>query len=294
MFTQTNLVEFGINELNCNLYFNSGNYNFRSIKMSYENSINFGDGNYTFDEAFLQVGNFINNKPGASFNINRAFIKASNYFKINSQSSVISNKLYLEANKNSPQKFDVPIQLMSQSTNTFINFMLPICSLTITTKPSCSGPCTGILKIDFSLGCVDPPYNVFVNNPTCPATAATLSANNVSLPTYSAVNACTCAINYQVVVMDNLGNTFFQNVNFIPNPASVNAINTQPLCSNSCNGNMVGNIFGTTPFTVAISPGTVTPSFTTAFTYTLNNLCVGVYTFNVTDNDGCISIHTKT
>lgn len=293
MSPQTHLIEFGINDLNCNLYFNSGNYKFRPVKLSDENTINFGEGNYTFDQTFLQAGNFISSKSNARFDFSKAYFKVSNYFKINTQTSVTSDKLHLVANKNSAQKFEVPNQIISQQTNTFVSFMT-ICSMTISTKPACSGPCSGILRIDFSGACVDPPYNVFVNNPTCPATAGTLSANNVSLPTYSATGACTCAINYQVVVIDNLGFTFLQNVNFIPNPASVNAINTLPLCSNTCDGKMVGNIFGSAPFTVAISPATVTPSFTTAFTYTLNNLCAGIYTFNVTDNDGCTSVHTKT
>lgn len=298
---KSNLIEFGLSVLNCNLYFNDGTYNFRSISLKDENSIHFGKGTYNFSEMVLVTGNLISNNPSAKFNFNKSYFKATNNFKIDENTNVTSNKLYVVANKNSAAKFIAPSTLKGQATNTFVNYVMPICNLTISATPACLGPCTGVLTISFSPTCLDPPYNVVVNNPACPATAGTLSANNVtSLSTvfvYQALNACECTLqNYQVLVFDNSSNFVSQNVNFIQNPALVTNINTLPTCATACNGKMTGNIFGTPPFTVAVTPsGTIAPSnFTTNLTYTINNMCAGVYTFNVTDANNCVTIVTKT
>jgi gliding motility-associated-like protein len=296
----THLVEFGLNTLNCNLYFNHGNYTFRSITQNEQNTINFGDGNYTFNRAVLTTGNFVSTNPSAVFNIDRSFFKATNFFKIDQNATVNSNKFYLVASQTSTQKFSAPSQLLSAPSNTFVNMMMPICSLTINTTPSCQGPCTGVLTISFSPGCTDNPYSIFVNNgdPSCAATTASLAGtiNTATSSVYTAPNACTCSINYQVLVFDQLGNFANQNINFIPNPISATNNNTIASCSYLCDGKMTGNIFGSPVFSVAVTPNTVTPaSFTTAFQYTLNNLCGGVvYTLTITDKDGCVGAITKT
>jgi len=295
----TNLIEFGLSTLNCNLYFNHGNYTFRSITQNEQNTINFGDGKYIFNRAVVTTGSFLSTSPSASFSFDESFFKATNYFKIDANSSVSSSKFYLVTNKTSSQKFSVPAQMLSAQNNTFMNMMMPICSLTISTTPSCTGPCTGVLTISFSPGCTDNPYSIFVNNgdPLCALTTASLagSINTATSSVYTAANACTCSINYQVLVFDNNGNFANQNVNFIPNPISATNANTISSCSSLCDGKMTGNIFGSPVFSVAITPATVTPSsFTTAFQYTLNNLCGGVtYSFLITDKDGCSATITK-
>ncbi len=294
------LVEFGLNELSCNLYFNKGTYNIRSLHLSEKNSILFSNGTYNINRAVIVAGNISSSGPQGIFNVKESFIKSTGNFKFNLQNQFSSNKLHLVANINSPEKFQVPTSLKTELTNTLVNYMAPICSLTITTIPSCQGPCSGVLTISFSPGCTDPPYNVFVNNPdpTCAPTAATLSANNVTSVSsvYSASNACECPLqNYQVLVFDNSLNFVSQNVNFIPNPAFLTNVNTSPLCPNSCTGSMTGNIFGNPPFSVTVTPsGTITPStFTTALSYTITNMCAGTYTFKIVDVNGCTTTHTR-
>jgi hypothetical protein len=289
----TNLIEFGLSKLYCNLYFNHGNYIFRSIDQNDQYSVSFGDGNYIFNKMFMNTGRFVSSNPGAKFNFNESYFKASNSFMIDNNSTVVSNKLYISTDK-SPQKFSVPSQVLAAPNNTFSNIMA-ICSLTVSTIPACAGPCTGVLTISFSPSCTDNPYNISVSNgdPTCAATTASLAGtiNTATSSVYTRTGACACAANYQILIFDNLGNPFFQNVNFNPNTATATNNNTLTTCSYLCDGKMSGIIFGSFPYTVAITPNTVTPaSFTTNLGYTLTNLCGGVtYTFTITDKDGCIA-----
>lgn len=295
----TNLIEFGISKLRCNLYFNHGNYTFRPVVMEEQNTINFGDGKYTFYKSAVSTGNFISTSPNATFNFDQTVIKSSNFFRIDENSTVNSNKLYLSANKNSAEKFKAPLAMMNQQSNTFVSFA-PICSLTITTVPSCNGPCTGVMTISFSPGCVDNPYSVSASNgdASCAATTASLSGvfNTATSSVVSFTGACVCPQNYLILILDNLGNPFIQNVNFNVNTATATNINTLTSCSYLCDGIMAGNIFGSFPYTVAVTPNTVTPAnFTTNIQYTLTNLCSGqVYTLTVTDKDGCVANITKT
>ncbi len=297
----TNKIEFGLNKLKCNLYFNKGNYSFYTLDLEEQCSVNFGSGNYTFDGAAVSTGNFMCADPNAVFNFNKSFLRASNFFRIDENAKVNSNKLYLAANlaanRVSNEKYSAPAQMMSAPSNTFINFMMPICSITITTKPACT-PCTGVLTVSFSPGCVDNPYSISANgDPLCAATWGTIggSVSTATTSSYVAVGACSCFVNYQLIIFDNIGNFLIQNFNFIPNTIFATNSNTLASCSNVCDGKMAGNIFGSSPFTVAVTPATVAPSnFTTALPYSLTNLCGGVtYSFFITDKDGCTSTLTK-
>lgn len=295
------IIEFGLNTLNCNLYFNKGEYIFRSLHLNEKNSIQFADGNYNFNKAVLVAGNISGTSPSANFQLYNSYFKSTGLFKLNENSTISSDKFYLVANINSAEKFVAPANLKSQLTNTLVNYMAPLCNLTITAIPSCFGPCTGVLTVSFSAGCTDNPYSIFVNNPdpTCAASTSTLggTVNTATTSVYTASNACACPLqNYQILVFDASSNFVSQNVNFIPNPAFLTNVNTLPLCPNSCTGKMTGNIFGNPPFSVTVTPSaSVTPStFTTALTYTLTNMCAGVYTFNIVDANGCSTTLTRT
>ncbi|MGE0566750.1 MAG: SprB repeat-containing protein, partial [Bacteroidia bacterium] len=297
--SKEHVVEFGLNKLKSNLYFNEGNYDIRALDIDFSHSVTFGSGFYKFHNSFINAANVYAPSQLASFSFENAFIKVSDKFKINSNANLNSKNVYVSTNYKDVNKFEAPVNLTNNATNKLMAFSMPICNFTITTSPSCSGPCTGVLTISFSPGCVDPPYNVLVNNPICPATAGTLTANNVTSVSsvYTASNACECASqNYQIVIFDGLGNfSTPQNINFIPNPVNMTSSIIQPSCATSCNGVMSGLIFGTSPFQVTVLPATASPnSFTTNLTYTVSNLCAGVYTFNIVDGDGCSTVITKT
>lgn len=303
---KTNRIEFGLNKLKCNLYFNKGNYSFYTIITEENCGMTFGGGKYIFEGAAISTGKFLNTDANATFNFNKALIRASDLFKIDANASVSSNKLYLAAvsagSKISNEKFAGPAAMLSAPTNTFVNFMMPMCNLTVTTKPACT-PCTGVLTISFSPGCTDNPYNISMSgDPSCAATWGTIGGmvNTATTTSFVATNACSCTLNYQLVIFDNAtptANFIIQNVNFIPNTIT-SSIGTQTLtsCSYLCDGKISANIFGSSPFTVSVLPATVTPnSFTTALPYTLSNLCGGqVYTLNIVDKDGCTGSVTKT
>lgn len=172
------------------------------------------------------------------------------------------------------------------------------CVVTITTQPSCSGPCTGTLVVTLSAGCSAGPYEIFVTNGACASEAADLSTSGLNGPaTYSVTDACACALsNYQLIVFDNSFNVVAsQNINFLANPITITNNSVLPKCNASCDGTISGNIFGSSPFNVSVLPATLTPSsFTTNLAYSLNNLCPGPYTLNVTDASGCATSVTRT
>lgn len=300
----TNTIEFGLNKLNCNLYFNNGNYNIQGIEQSEEKTTNFGGGNYTFSRTLISTGNFLSTNPSAVFNFSNSFLRVRNFFKIDQNSSVSSDKLYISAHKaaskTNNEKFSLPINMLSALSNTFTNFTSLPCIITHSTIPACL-PCTGALTVFFS-GCNDPdpavnPYNVSViPSGTCVGTGGVV--NGVTTTSFVATNMCNCTVNYQLLVFDNSANLVYNTfINFTPNSIS-GSVGTSTLssCSYLCDGKRNGFIFGSSPFTVAVVPATVTPNtFTTNGTYSLTNLCGGVnYTLNITDKDGCSGSITKT
>lgn len=294
-------VEFGLNTLKCNLFFKKGNYTFTTLLLEEQYGLNFGSGNYNFDHAAVNTGNFICADPNAVFNFNQSVFKASNLFRIDENATVSSNKLYISApgakNKVSSEKFVVPAQVLSAPSNSFVNYMAA-CVITVSTTPACV-LCSGGLTVNFA-GCTDNPYNISMSGAApCAATWGTIggSISTATSTSFVAANACSCIANYQLIIFDNLGNPFIFNVNFIPNTITASP-GTQTLtsCSYLCDGKLSGNIFGSSPFTVAVTPATATPAnFTTAIGYNLTGLCGGqVYTLNITDKDGCTGQITKT
>ncbi|MBK7309437.1 MAG: hypothetical protein IPI93_01265 [Sphingobacteriaceae bacterium] len=263
-----------------------------------------GEGKYAFNRTLISTGNFISTSPNAVFNFDNSFLRISNHFNIDQNAIVSSNKLYVSAHnavsKASNEKFSVPFSMLSAPSNTFSSFMSVPCVITHSTSPACL-PCTGALTVFFS-SCDDPtvnPYNISViPSGTCVGTGGTV--NGVTTTSFVATNICSCTVNYQLLVFDNAAvpNLVYNtNINFIPNIISGNAgTSTLSSCSYLCDGKRNGFIFGTSPFTVAVVPATVTPNtFTTNGTYSLTNLCGGVnYTLNITDKDGCTGSITKT
>ncbi|MBL7902720.1 MAG: gliding motility-associated C-terminal domain-containing protein [Bacteroidia bacterium] len=206
----------------------------------------------------------------------------------------MSSGLHVIADMLTEGNFDVPPSLVNSKGFIGSNIINAQCPVTITTAPACNGPCTGVLTVSLSPTCTNTPYRVQVTNPSCPANAALLTATNIP-SVYTVTNACACiGGNYLVVVFDASNQAQvvggIANVNFIQNPVALLPNDQSPSCSYLCDGVLTGNLFGSPPFTVSVLPGTVTPStFTVAAGYTVNNVCAGNYTFNVTDVFGCVT-----
>lgn len=287
-----NTVEFGLNTLNNNLHFKSGKYKITSLQVSNNNTIHFSGGTYSLKNGFITAGNLISDDVTSNFQIEKFRFRVPGKLKIPpSTTNFTSSDLLISANTSS-----VVLPVQSASKKYSVSSINAICPIVISTTPSCAGPCTGVLSVSFPTLCNGTTYNILVTG-ACATTAATLSASGVSSPTtYVATGACSCATNYQVLITDdNSADFMVQNINFIGNPITLTTSSLQPTCSSSTNGRFTGNIFGSSPFSVAVLPATVSPAtFSTALTYTVNNVAAGVYTFNVTDASGCTSSITRT
>ena len=101
---------------------------------------------------------------------------------------------------------------------------------------------------------------------------------------------------YQLIVSDNNGCVFQQNI-FLPavKTLSVNAVISSVDCSSPCSGSIfvTGVTDGGTPgipynFNWFGTPVPPPPVNTTATTSTMQNLCVGIYTLVMEDQQGCV------
>ncbi len=73
-----------------------------------------------------------------------------------------------------------------------------------------------------------------------------------------------------------------------PQLQSLSAVGSNPTCFGSCNGMLVGTVFGGTPsYTYLWNPGNVTGS-------TYSGACAGTYTLTGTDANGCMTTSTVT
>lgn len=289
---QLNKIDFAGIKLNSNLYFGSGVFSIGSLETSDSKTIKFGTGNYSIIGQFIIAGNIINQNPGAHFDLKNTYFKSNSKFTLSKQAIISAEDVYVMADINSTQNYNVPSSLLSSKGYTSANSVNVVCPVTISLTPACSGSCTGILTVSLSPSCTNTPYRVSVNNALCPAFAAALTNTNIVGSVYTVTNACEClGLNYNIVVFD-AGNTFQAgtNGNFTPNNAVLFPSNVPPSCSYSSDGILTGNIFGTGPYTVTITKtGTTIPTFTTTSAYSFSAMSTGTYSFSIVDNGGCVT-----
>lgn len=136
---------------------------------------------------------------------------------------------------------------------------------------------------------------------SCPATcdgSATAFANGVPPFSYlwmpggqtTQMIAGLCTGTYTCVVTDSLGcNATAQCSVTAPAPLQVSISNvTNPSCSSCCDGSATGNATGGIPPYTAFWSPPPTPM------WQYNGMCVGTYTFCVTDANGCTACDTLT
>ncbi len=136
---------------------------------------------------------------------------------------------------------------------------------------NCFGSCTGVASANPTGGL--PPYN-YTWAPTLPLQTT---------PTATAL----CAGSYTVNVADALGCSNTGTVTFSNPPATTVTVNkTDESCSGTCDGSAVANgTGGAGSFTYLWLPGGQT-------TASVNGLCGGMYTVNVTDGNSCMTSTT--
>ncbi|GAB4248432.1 MAG: hypothetical protein Kow0079_00510 [Vicingaceae bacterium] len=146
----------------------------------------------------------------------------------------------------------------------------PILANEVLTLPNC-GVCDGIITLNPSGG--TGPYNYLWS----PGGQTTASISNL------------CAGAYSVDITDQVGctRTF---VIPLSNSTALNIVmsSTDVLCYGDCNGSVSVTASGSIPpYTYQWSPG----GYTNA---TVNNLCPGIYTVDVTDSLGCVAVGVDT
>lgn len=130
-------------------------------------------------------------------------------------------------------------------------------------QPSCSNNGIGSISLNISGG--QAPYNVVWQN----------GANGTSISGGPG--------DYLATITDNAGNTTTLPVElFNFTPLQIDATSTDASCNGACDGSISFDLIsGTLPITVQWSNGSTGGN-------TLNGLCAGVYTAEVTDANGCV------
>lgn len=145
-----------------------------------------------------------------------------------------------------------------------------------TTSVFCNGACTGAINASPSGGTA--PYSY------------TLASASSTVSSGSPVFTNLCAGNYTLMVSDNSGACAQQTtVNIAqPNPLVPSVNITSLTCANVCDGQLAGSAAGGTPgYTLFWNTPTGTVSGGV-----LTDLCAGNYTFNIRDNNNCLSTPT--
>jgi len=148
-----------------------------------------------------------------------------------------------------------------------------------TTSVTCNGACTGIITSVPTGG--TGPYNYTLTSTTFTGTVS----NSVSA-TFNGLCASATAGIYTLSIGDATGGCIrTQTINLSqPNALLVTATTTSITCGGSCNASLAGSAAGGTP---AYSYTWTTPAPATIVAPTINGQCVGTYTLNISDANGC-------
>lgn len=304
-----NTIQFGVGALEGDLYFNSGAYNIVNLFVADKNTVYFNGGKFYMQNTHIIAGSIINTNPAVEFDVKNASFKVANQLKIKSDFNFkVSEKMKLAGFTQDIAKFEIPPSFYSSKKYSTQNLANVACVPVISTTPSCSGPCTGILGVSFPAGCTpDNPYDIQVSSgdPLCLPTSNTLTTTGVNVTagtTYTFGNACTCVSQlYLIEVFDAVNSTAVASTftNFQGIPIIMSSTATAASCNSVCDGSLKARFTsGLFPLVVNVLPATVTPSTFTVTgtgTFAVNNLCGGTtYTFNVHDFAGCSSSVTRT
>ena len=246
----------------------------------------------------LVVAQNLNVSSQASISLQKSMIYVYNTITSSSSSGIVgdnSSTLFFSYSNNSSANYSqVRIKntesLASVGTPTYTN-ILPV---------TCYGYCDGQFVISFPADTAPYTIQLYSSSGLNDQTFVTSST------TYTVLGLC--ADTYGITVVNNNDHYVASDLGtgvVIPNPTPLkivagSKIRTDPTCFGLCNGAISYQIGGSHPnYTVVWT----TPSATT-FTHTnvaaspsvesLSSLCVGTYTYNITDSKGCILKDTIT
>jgi len=167
-----------------------------------------------------------------------------------------------------------------------------IMACTITTAmtlPSCPNLCDGTISFTLDNQCSGAPYTIsYPGWPVSCSPVPTITSVGAGPVSFTLNNLCKCSSSYVVAILDNASNVVgvyqfamvMSDIDFLPL-----TINT-PSCVGQCNGSFNGIVTGGTgPYNVTLQPVGTTSSTAGGLNY--NNLCAGIYTLQIKDNNGC-------
>lgn len=295
-----NNINFSLNKLKCNVFFNEGNYNIYPTRLADNNKISFKDGSYHFRYSSLTASDVEVQGNNTKFLIDTSYFNISNSFIVQDNPSFAANKFGFYAPFSQTNNVKLGGVTFNSGSKLVDNKLNAVCQGTITTLPECGGSCTGSFTLNIDATCTST-YNLAVGGTTCVATENNIATTNL-LPgtTYTVGNLCACGTSYAATVFDVV--TFIpiplntSNFNFTPPSYLLNTLAfVRPSCFTSCNGSMTLSIAGgTPPYTITVNPVISPPIFSAAGGFTIGNMCGNtVYTFTITDKNGCSGVSTK-
>lgn len=295
-----NTINFNLNKLKCNVFFNEGNYTINPVRIADNSKITFKDGNYYFRYSSLTASDVDVKGNQTKFFIDTSYFNISNSFIVQDNPSFNANKFGFYAPFSMTNKVKLGNVNFNANSKLVDNKLNAVCQGTITTLPECSGSCTGSFSLTIDATCTGT-YNLAVGGTTCTTTENNIATTGL-LPgtTYTVGNLCACATSYAATVFDVT--TFIpiplntSNFNFTPPSYLLNTLAfVRPSCFSSCNGSMTLSIAGgTPPYTITVSPAITGPITSAAGGFTIGGMCGNtIYTFTMTDKNGCQGISTK-
>lgn len=296
-------ITCGFKALDANVTIRSGTYKLNSLVLGDSKTLSLENGTFDLEYANITVGHLkIKNKANVRCKLTTLYCKVTT--SIDPSVQLKSQRSFLIGKQDVAGAFDVPASFNPAAGMKLINAsVLSVCAFSLSTIPSCSGACTGVLTLSLDPTCTSGPYEVISTNGSCPF-PDNISATNIPA-VYTSTGNCNCpSSTYNINVLDGIGNPIpfagsvgGNQVNFTP-PSFLFILTsyTVPTCPGQCNGRFRATISGgTPPYTVTANPPTIS-NFTVGATasFTINNICANTYSFSITDANGCSGAVTRT
>lgn len=285
----TNEIHTGFNELNCDFYFEKGNWHISQLMT--KKAIHVSAAKFELINAYLKCNDFITTDDSKVSFVNSGST-VNNKLHISNLTQVNAKDFFLVAKKSDPLLYKVPPVFNDVTKIKSGEQKIMACGITTAvTLPTCPNLCNGVISFTFDAGCTVNPY--FISYPGWPTgcTAAPTATSITAPTTYSLNNLCKCGSLYQIAVTDaTFGVVGFYQVAMVMADIDFSPfVTTQPSCFGSCNGAINGLISGGTPPYSATVTSTG-QTFTTIAGANLTNLCATPpsYSINVVDSKGCV------
>ena len=293
--SSTNEVYTAFNELNCDFYFNKGNWHVSQLiskKSVFVNNVKF-----ELSDGYLKASDFIT-ADNSDVKLINSGTTITNKIQISSLSQLVAQDYVIVAKKSDPLLYKVPPVFNDVTKVKSGEQKIMACGITTAvTLPTCPNVCNGVISFTFDAGCIQNPH--FISYPGWPSgcTPAPTATSITAPTTFSVNNLCKCGSLYQIAVTDGtFGVVGFYQVAMVMADIDFSPfVTTQPSCFGSCNGAINGLISGGTPpySSTVTSTG---QTFTTAAGANLTGLCASPLTgsINVVDSKGCVSSESLT